>query len=329
MRRLAARKVEITGVSALFNSGGFFFIVYLITPSVVALWVHDQFVPSEQRDWLGMLFWLVSYGAFNFFVYYLLSPLINAVIPPITAPYPLGKGLIDYRSILFAAFIIPALVGFITGILPQAPWFQKLFRGKLLHPTPTAWDFIFGDRAQSYLIMFHLKSGAKIGGLYSTKSYVSSFPTSHEIYIEEVWQLDEQGGWVNPIEDSAGAFIKMEECTHFELFRVGTRKKVNLWQRIKTRLSSVLLRLCRRPNNKSLKNEKDNIQSPDLIPSPVQEGEVVPSLSFQQVQVVNEGKQLVLQPQPSKGGAGLLPVQQRQARRKNQAKSSRNGKYVP
>jgi len=36
-------------------------------------------------------------------VYYLLSPLINAVIPPITAPNPLGKGLIDYRSILFAA----------------------------------------------------------------------------------------------------------------------------------------------------------------------------------------------------------------------------------
>ena len=36
-------------------------------------------------------------------MYYLLSPLINAVIPPITAPNPLGKGLIDYRSILFAA----------------------------------------------------------------------------------------------------------------------------------------------------------------------------------------------------------------------------------
>ena len=100
-------------------------------------------------------------------MYYLLSPLINAVIPPITAPNPLGKGLIDYRSILFAAFIIPAIVGFITGILPQATWFQKLFRGKLLHPTPTAWDFIFGDRTKSYLIMFHLKSGAKIGGLYS------------------------------------------------------------------------------------------------------------------------------------------------------------------
>ncbi len=321
--------MEITDVSAIFNSGGLFFIVYLITPSVVALWVHDQFVPSEQRDWLGMLFWLVSYGAFNFLVYYLLSPLINSVIPPITAPNPLGKGFIDYRSILFAAFIIPAIVGFITGILPQATWFQKLFRGKLLHPTPTAWDFIFGERTKSYLIMFHLKSGAKIGGLYSTKSYVSSFPTSQEIYIEEVWQIDEQGGWIDPIEDSAGAFIKMEECTHFELFHVGTRKKVTLWQRSKTRLSSVLLRLRRQPNNESQKNERDKIQSPDLIPLPVQEGEAVPSPSFLQVQVVKEGKQLVLQPQPSKEGTGLLPMQQRQAPRKKQAKSSRNGKPVP
>jgi Family of unknown function (DUF6338) len=320
--------VENTNVSALFNSGGLFFIIYFITPSVVALWVHDQFVPSERRDWLGMLFWLVSYGAFNFLVYYLLSPFINTIIPPITAPDPLGKGLIDYRSILFAAFILPAVVGFITAILPQAPWFQKLFRGKLLHPTPTAWDFIFSERTKSYLIMFHMKSGAKIGGLYSTQSYVSSFPTSQEIYVEEVWRIDEQGGWLDPIEDSAGAFIKMEECTHVELFQVDTRKKATLWQRIKTRPSSVLLRLHHRPNNKSQKNEKDNIQSPDLILSPVQEGEVVPSLSFQQIQVVKEEKQSVLQPQPSKEGAGLLPVQQRQASRKKQAKSSRNGTSV-
>ncbi len=276
-----------------------------------------------------MLFWLVSYGAFNFLVYYLLSPLINSVIPPLTVPNPLGKGFIDYRSILFAAFIIPALVGFITGILPQATWFQKLFRGKLLHPTPTAWDFIFGDRTKSYLIMFHLKSGAKIGGLYSTKSYVSSFPTSQEIYIEEVWQIDEQGEWIDPIEDSAGAFIKMEECTHFELFHVGTRKKVTLWQRIKTQLSSVLLRLRHRTNNESQKNEKDKIQSSGLIPLPVQEDEAVPSPSFLQAQIVKEGKQLVLQPHLSKEGAGLLPVQQRQAPRKKQAKSSRNGKSVP
>lgn len=276
-----------------------------------------------------MLFGLVSYGAFNFLVYYLFSPLINSVIPPITVPNPLGKGLIDYRSILFAAFIIPAIVGFITATLPQATWFQKLFRGKLLHPTPTAWDFIFGDRTKSYLIMFHLKSGAKIGGLYSSKSYVSSFPTSQEIHIEEVWQIDEQGGWIDPIEDSAGAFIKMEECTHFELFHVGIRKKVTLWQRSKTRLSSVLLRLRHSPNNKSQKNEKDKIQSPDLIPSSAQEGEAAPSLSFLQVQVVKEGEQLVLQPQPNKEEAEMLPMHQQQTTRKKQAKASRNGKSVP
>lgn len=316
-------------VSALFNSSGLFFMVYLITPSVVALWVHDQFVPSEQRDWLSMLFGLVSYGAFNFLVYYLLSPLINAIIPPISAPNPLGKGSIDYRSILCAAFLLPTLVGFISALLPQASWFQRLFRGKLLHPTPTAWDFIFGERTKSYLILFHLKSGAKIGGLYSTQSYVSSFPTSQEIYIEEVWQIDEQGGWVDPIEDSAGAFIKMEECTHFELFHIDTRKKVTLWQRIKTRLSSALLRLRRQPNNKSQKNEKDNIQLPDLMPSPVQGGAVVPSLSFQQILAVKEGKSLVLQPQPGKEHPHQHPVQHQQTLRKKQAKSSRNSKSVP
>jgi hypothetical protein len=57
----AARKAEITDVSALFNSGGLFFIIYHITSSVVALWVHDQFVPSEQRDWLGKLFWVLRH----------------------------------------------------------------------------------------------------------------------------------------------------------------------------------------------------------------------------------------------------------------------------
>ena len=54
------------------------------------------------------------------------------------------------------------------------------------------WDYVF-SRRQAYWVIVHLRDGRKIGGRFDRKSFASSYPADEQIYIEEVWRLDEDG----------------------------------------------------------------------------------------------------------------------------------------
>jgi len=51
------------------------------------------------------------------------------------------------------------------------------------------------------------------------KSFASSNPADEQIYLEEVWTLDEKGGFVNKVERSRGVIVMQSEissCRAFE-----------------------------------------------------------------------------------------------------------------
>jgi hypothetical protein len=89
----------------------------------------------------------------------------------------------------------------------------------VIHPSPTPWDFVFGQR-RSFWILFHLKSGQRLGGYYSTNSFTSSFPNTEEMYVECLWVVDEAGRFKEAVVDSAGAIVRADECHFIELFEV-------------------------------------------------------------------------------------------------------------
>ena len=66
--------------------------------------------------------------------------------------------------------------------------------------------------------ILHLKDGRNIGGVYSTKSFTSSFPYKQDIYLEEIWGLDENEKFTDKIERSAGLWIVAEEISSIEFF---------------------------------------------------------------------------------------------------------------
>ncbi|MDI6795119.1 MAG: DUF6338 family protein [bacterium] len=102
--------------------------------------------------------------------------------------------------IMFAA---PALWPFIfVKLLPIV----KIF----VHPIKKPWDYVFGKR-ESYWIIVHLKEGSKVGGRFDTNSFASSYPAEEQIYIEEVWNLDQNGTFLEPIERSKGIIVLSTE----------------------------------------------------------------------------------------------------------------------
>ena len=117
----------------------------------------------------------------------------------------------------FYAFVIlvaPVLWGTLWWVLRRTGWAQCF----LPHPTEKPWDFVFGQR-QSYWIVVTLDDGKKIGGLYSSNSFVSTAPASEQIYLEETWHLNEDGGFDRRKTDTAGTLILGATISTIEFFQ--------------------------------------------------------------------------------------------------------------
>jgi len=63
-----------------------------------------------------------------------------------------------------------------------------------------------------------LKDGRKIGGKYHKNSFTSSYPVEEQIYLEEVWELDENEDFKRVIDRTEGMIISRDEILSVELF---------------------------------------------------------------------------------------------------------------
>ncbi len=53
------------------------------------------------------------------------------------------------------------------------------------------------------------------------RSFASTSPGRRDIYVEEIWRVDDQGRFLERIEQTAGALVKRDECSVIEFFTVG------------------------------------------------------------------------------------------------------------
>ncbi len=86
-------------------------------------------------------------------------------------------------------------------------------------PNARVWDDIFAKRTP-YWVIAHLKDQRRIGGLYGGKSFTSHSPAAPEIYPEEVWHIDENGGFTGTVANStAGILIMGADILALEFFQ--------------------------------------------------------------------------------------------------------------
>jgi hypothetical protein len=117
---------------------------------------------------------------------------------------------------VFAIILMPAAWIFFWNQIRKTQIAQKY----LPHPTSRPWDFVFSKRKKYWLIVT-LKSGASFGGLFGTNSFVTSTPEPEQIYLEEVWHLNEHGGFNNPKVETAGMLLAGSDIQTIEFFKHG------------------------------------------------------------------------------------------------------------
>ncbi len=183
------------------------FLVFFI-PGFISIKVYDLLIPGERRDFSKSLLEAIGYSSLNFAA---LSWLIISIHS--------GNFDVDHKvwyliSLFLIMFVVPVLWPIIflkfTSWGPLAKY--------IVHPIQKPWDYIFNKRESSWVIV-HLKDGRKIGGKYHINSFSSSYPSEEQIYLEEVWKLDEKNKFIEPIERSKGIIVLGKEILAVEFFK--------------------------------------------------------------------------------------------------------------
>ncbi|MFZ5947463.1 MAG: DUF6338 family protein [Stygiobacter sp.] len=182
------------------------FLVFIL-PGFISLVVYDYLIPSTKREFSKSIIEVVCFSTLNFIV---LSFLIYLNLKYESYNNSL---IVFYLSLLIVFIIMPALWPIIFVKFSNTKFFKTYF----IHPIAKPWDYFFGKKEAAWVII-HLKNGKMIGGKYSTDSFASSYPDKEQIYLEEVWKLDENGVFISKIERTKGIIIIGDDISSIEFF---------------------------------------------------------------------------------------------------------------
>ncbi|MFW5472298.1 DUF6338 family protein [Knoellia sp. CPCC 206450] len=125
---------------------------------------------------------------------------------------------------LLAAFVVPAVVACAYSWARQREWwagrdsrFTRLFdRLTRIDPRPTAWDVAFNNLSECF-VRVRTRDGTWYAGWFGGRSYASSYPDPHTLFVEVAIDIDENGKLGAPIEGSTGAVIDCSNADWIEL----------------------------------------------------------------------------------------------------------------
>ena len=183
------------------------FLVFVV-PGFVASAVYDLLVPSARRETGRSMLEVISYS------------MVNLAFASWLIPWLLRKDLVAARPGLFAlgAFFVLAVSPALLAIGLYRLRTSRLATRWVHHPMPSGWDFFFARRRPCW-ILFHLKNGKRVGGYFGPDSCASSFPVEPDVYVQDVWRVDERGRFVENVEGNAGMVVRYADCSLMEFYR--------------------------------------------------------------------------------------------------------------
>ena len=182
------------------------FLVFFL-PGFISMKVYDLMVPGQPRDFSKSLVEAISYSTLNFAALFWLIVLIQ------TGDFYRRHFILYSLSVAVIMVGVPACWPFV--FLRLSTW--RPIARHLVHPIRKPWDYVFGKRDPFWIIV-HLQNGQKIGGRFDVESFASSDPADEQIYLEEVWILDDGGRFVSRVERSRGIIIMKDEIRAVEFF---------------------------------------------------------------------------------------------------------------
>ncbi len=183
------------------------FVVFFV-PGFISMRAFSLLVASERHDFSKSLVEAIAFSCLNFALLYWPMSVIHS--NDFAHQYP----ILYYLSALGILLVAPCAWAWLFYRIMISDWYSKRFRD----PYPTPWDSFFA-RGEACWVVIHLKSGRKIGGIYSGRSRASAYPTEQQVYLEEVWEVDQKTQrFLRKKNRTAGLIISRSEMTHIEFY---------------------------------------------------------------------------------------------------------------
>ena len=180
-------------------------ILILIIPGFVSLKVWTLINPTARLKMADYLLDIIAFSTLNFVA---LSWLLLLVEKSSSVPQ-----LVRVVVTIAVFVVFPAA----WPVLLRAILSSELLSGRIINPVPLAWDHFFG-KGKHCFVLVHLKNGNVLGGLYTGESFASSYPEPQEIFLSEVWRVDESGRFQHKIEETKGVLVNHEVIEYLEFY---------------------------------------------------------------------------------------------------------------
>lgn len=183
--------------------------VAFVVPGFISLKTYELLFPRALKSSADQLIDAVAYSSINYAL--LLWPIYEVETHGIRASHPTAY-------ILFYVFVL--LIAPISwACLLRKIRTTKFVQRAMPHPTAKPWDYVFGQQ-KPYWVVVTLKDGRQIAGRYAEESFASSPPAAEQLYLQEAWVLNSDGGFERPRVDSAGIMILAPDIVTVEFFKI-------------------------------------------------------------------------------------------------------------
>lgn len=195
-----------------------YLILGFIVPGFIVLFIRSQFVTGRSLSHSAAL---LTYLTVSVVYYALLLPVVD--LAPSIQQSSYGKVLAWFALILVG----PAILGLLLGVNIQTDAFRRFLRWSGLNPVhviPTAWDWKFGGMSEQWVLVT-LKDGTRFAGFCGSDSFMSSDPGERDIYIERIYDIEEDNRWVSCGEK--GLLVAAGEVQTIEFWPHNPEEKAN------------------------------------------------------------------------------------------------------
>lgn len=187
-------------------------VVFFLIPGLNTTWVIERLAGRTPLNPSERLFRAVSWSVL---VYACASPWLLRL-----GHRTHETNIWPWEAILAAIallLVVPVALGVLVAQLRRSRMVRLGLRHLTrIHPAPTAWDFAFGLEGP-FFVRGRLKSGEHVGGEFGDRSFATAYPEGRDVYLERAWVLDDQGEFVEPVEDSQGVLLAWEDLEFVEL----------------------------------------------------------------------------------------------------------------
>ena len=186
-----------------------YLVLGFLVPGLVVLFVRSQFVTGRRPSHSAAA---LSYFTLSVIYYALTLPLLHLALSTT------GTWYAQLAAWILLILVGPAGLGLLLGLNVQKNWLRRIlqrFGLKVVHPIPTAWDWKFGRSGYEWVLVT-LKDGTRFGGFCGPESFMSSDPGERDIYIQWIYEIDDEGRWHAPNE--RGLFVAAGEVRTIEFW---------------------------------------------------------------------------------------------------------------